>query len=187
MRLARERFEELYAASPDPWGFETSDYEREKYARTLRALGDRRYASGFEAGCSIGVLTAALATRCDALLAVDIAQPAVDAARERLAGAEHVRVERRELPEEWPAGPFELIVCSEVLYYFDAQTLRDALPAVRASLAPGGRLVAVHFLPRSSVDPITGDDVHELLRAELGLPHVEGAREDRYRLDAFGA
>ena len=187
MRLTRERFEDLYAASADPWGFATSDYEREKYARTLAALGDRRYATAFEAGCSIGVLTAALATRCDALLAVDIAQAAVDAARARLAGAGHVRVERRDLPEQWPDGPFDLIVCSEVLYYFDAATLREAIAALRASLAPGGRVVAVHYLPRSSVDPITGDEAHALLAAELGLPHVEGDRTDRYRLDVFGA
>jgi cyclopropane fatty-acyl-phospholipid synthase-like methyltransferase len=187
VRLPRERFEALYEADADPWRFATSDYERAKYERTLEALGDRRYAAGFEAGCSIGVLTAALATRCDELLAVDIAQRAVDTARERLAGLEHVRVERRALPDEWPAGPFDLIVCSEVLYYFSAAMLRDALPAMRASLAPGGRLIAVHYRPRSSVDPITGDDAHELLLSELGLPHVEGAVQERYRLDVFGA
>jgi protein-L-isoaspartate O-methyltransferase len=187
MRLPRERFEALYEADPDPWGFETEAYEREKYARTIEALGGQAYARAFEAGCSIGVLTAALATRCDDVLAVDIAQRAVDAARARLREAPHVRVERADLPEDWPPGPFDLVVCSEVLYYFAAETLREALPAIRASVAPGGRLVAVHFRPRSSVDPMTGDDVHALLRAELGLPHVEGVAEDRYLLDVFGA
>lgn len=187
MRLPRERFEALYEADPDPWGFETEAYEREKYARTVQALGGRTYARGFEAGCSIGVLTAALATRCDALFAVDIAQRAVDAARERLRDQPHVRVERSALPDDWPAGPFDLVVCSEVLYYLDPATLRGALPAIRASVAPGGRLIAVHFRPRSSDDPMTGDDVHALLRAELGLPRIEGVVEDRYRLDVFGA
>lgn len=187
MRLPRERFEALYEADPDPWGFESEPYEREKYARTMQALGDRTYPRGFEAGCSIGVLTSALATRCDELLAVDIAQRAVDAARKRLADAPHVRIERSELPEDWPAGPFDLVVCSEVLYYLAPETLRAALPAMRASLAPGGRMIAVHFRPRSSVDPMTGDDVHAMLRAELGLAHVEGTAEDRYLLDVFGA
>ncbi|MEP6953324.1 MAG: SAM-dependent methyltransferase [Solirubrobacteraceae bacterium] len=187
MRLPRERFEALYEADPDPWGFESEPYEREKYARTMQALGDRTYPCGFEAGCSIGVLTSALATRCDELLAVDIAQRAVDAARKRLADAPHVRIERSELPEDWPAGPFDLVVCSEVLYYLAPETLRAALPAMRASVAPGGRMIAVHFRPPSSVDPMTGDDVHAMLRAELGLAHVEGTAEDRYLLDVFGA
>ena len=30
-RLDREYFEDLYEQSPDPWGFETSPYERKKY------------------------------------------------------------------------------------------------------------------------------------------------------------
>jgi predicted TPR repeat methyltransferase len=102
----------------------------------LAALGDRRFAHAFEAGCSIGVFTAMLAERCDALLAVDIAQAAVDAARERLAAHDHVRVERRTLPGEWPAGPFDLVVCSELLYYWDRPTLEQALPAIAESLRP---------------------------------------------------
>ena len=73
MTLTREHFEARYAADPDPWDFEGSAYERAKYERTLAALGERRYASAFEAGCSIGVFTAMLADRCDELLAVDIA------------------------------------------------------------------------------------------------------------------
>jgi protein-L-isoaspartate O-methyltransferase len=187
VRLPRERFEALYDADPDPWGFETEPYERDKYARTVTALGTRRYQHAFEAGCSIGVLTAAIAERCEKVLAVDIAQNAVDAARRRLAGMPHVTVERRDLPEDWPAGPFDLVVCSEVLYYFEAETLRLALPLIRASVAPGGRLVAVHHRPPSTVDPMTGDEVHAMLRAHLGLPLIESEVQDRYLLDAFGA
>jgi SAM-dependent methyltransferase len=185
--LQREHFEALYAADPDPWDFETSEYEQAKYERTLAALGDRRYRRGLEAGCSIGVLAARLAERCDELLAVDIAQSAVDAARERLAGLDHVRVERRTLPGEWPAGPFDLVVCSELLYYWDRATLEDALGPIIGSLEPGGRLVAVHFRPPSSIDPQTGDDVHALLLERLALAHVGAELNDRFRIDVFEA
>ena len=44
---------------PDPWEFETSEYEAAKYDATIAALEGRRYATGLEIGCSIGVLTAA--------------------------------------------------------------------------------------------------------------------------------
>ena len=187
MTLQRENFEARYAANPDPWDFETSAYEHDKYERTLAALGHRRYGRAFEAGCSIGVFTAMLAPRCDALLAVDIAQAAVDAARERLAACAHVRVERRTLPTEWPAGPFDLVVCSELLYYWDLETLEAALPAIADSLAPGGRLVAVHYRPPSTIDPLTGDAVHALLRERLALGHVESEVNDQFRIDVFGA
>jgi SAM-dependent methyltransferase len=187
MTLGRENFEARYAANPDPWDFETSAYEHEKYERTLAALGDRHYGRAFEAGCSIGVFTAMLAERCDELLAVDIAQTAVDAARERLAPYPNVRVERRTLPAEWPAGPFDLVVCSELLYYWDRPTLEAALGVMAESLAPGGRLIAVHYRPPSTVDPLTGDRVHALLRERLALEHVEAEANDRFRIDVFDA
>jgi hypothetical protein len=66
-------FDNVYAADSDPWKFASSAYERDKYAATLAAFPKPRYASAFEIGCSIGVLTSALAPRCDALLAVDAA------------------------------------------------------------------------------------------------------------------
>jgi SAM-dependent methyltransferase len=187
MTLGRESFEARYAANPDPWDFETSAYEHDKYERTLAALGDRRYGRAFEAGCSIGVFTAMLAERCDELLAVDIAQAAVDAANERLAAVDHVRVERRTLPAQWPAGPFDLVVCSELLYYWDRTTLDEALGVMAGSVARGGRLVAVHYRPPSSIDPLTGDVVHALLRERLALGHVESEVNDQFRIDVFGA
>ena len=123
VRLERDYFEDLYAADRDPWRFATSAYERDKYARTVAALEGRRFARGLEVGCSIGVLTERLAGSCDELLAVDVSERAVATARERLAGRHGVEVECRSLPEETPDGPFDLIVCSEVLYYFDAELL----------------------------------------------------------------
>jgi SAM-dependent methyltransferase len=185
--LTRAHFEARYAADPDPWDFEGSAYERAKYERTLAALGERHYASAFEPGCSIGVFTAMLADRCDELLAVDIAQSAIDAARRRLAPRAHVHVERGTLPEQWPAGRFDLIVCSEVLYYWDRPTLEGSLPAIADSLAPGGRLVAVHYRPPSSIDPLTGDAVHALLRERLALANVASEANDAFLLDVFDA
>ena len=81
-------------------------------------LGERTFRRGLEAGAPIGVFTDMLANRCDGLLAVDVSERAVAAARRSLTGRRHVRVERRTLPEEMPHGPFDLIVSSEVLYYF---------------------------------------------------------------------
>lgn len=184
--LEPEYFDRLYAEDPDPWGFATSDYERDKYAATLAALpAGRRYPRALECGCANGVFTERLAPRCDALLAVDAAERAVTAARERLASRPHVSLERRVLPAELPAGPFDLVVCSEVLYYWDAATLRDALPRLRDALAPGGSLLAVHWRHPTRTYPLQGDEVHALLHAELGLSPAMTATTDDYRLDRF--
>ena len=183
-RVPAAEFDRLYAADPDPWGFATSPYEREKYDATVLALGGRRYRRGLELGCSIGVLTARLAAHCDLLLAVDVAEAALAQARGRLAALPHVRVARREIPEELPDGPFDLIVASEVLYYLDAPALEAAVEAVAAALEPGGSLLAVHWRPATRTYPQGGDDVHARLAA-LGWPAGVTARTPRYALDRF--
>ena len=72
--LRPEYFDALYTADPDPWKFAASPYERDKYTLTLDAMPKPRYRSALEVGCSIGVLTRSLASRCDTLVAIDAAQ-----------------------------------------------------------------------------------------------------------------
>lgn len=184
-RLDRDYFEELYTGSSDPWSFETSDYEREKYERTLQALGGRRFGRALEAGASIGVFTGMLAGSCDDLLAVDVSEKAVAAARERLKDQPHVTVERRTLPEEMPEGPFDLIVASEVLYYFPREEMLAMLNAFENILAPGGAFLAVHWRRETRTYPLQGDEVHDLLATHTRLTLTESVAEPDYRLDLF--
>jgi predicted TPR repeat methyltransferase len=184
-RIGREYFEGLYAESADPWDFETSEYERKKYERTLEVLGQRRFRRALEAGSSIGVFTEMLADRCGELLAVDVSKRAVAAARERLANHAHVRIERRMLPEEMPGGPFDLIVASEVLYYFPREEMLAVLGGFERGLARGGTLLAVHWRRETRTYPLQGDEVHELLMEHTRLRNTKTIIEPDYRLDLF--
>ncbi len=172
-------FEAMYAADPDPWRFATSDYEREKYAATLAALPDRRFAHALEVGCSIGVLTRQLAGRCDDLLALDVAEAALAQARARCPG---VRFERRAIPDEWPAGRFDLIMFSEVLYYLDAAGITATAAKAVAALQPGGCILLVHYLGGTDY-PSTGDEAADGFTAAAGLSPVLRVREPLYRID----
>ena len=97
-----------------------------------------------------------------------------------------VEVEQRALPEELPTGPFDLIVCSEILYYWSEEVLVGALPRLEQALAPGGSLIAVHWRPETRTYPLQGDEVHAILRRELSvLEHAAEHVEDSYRLDRF--
>jgi predicted TPR repeat methyltransferase len=184
-RLGREYFERLYAESGDPWDFETSEYEQNKYTRTLAVLGERTFRRALEAGASIGVFTEMLAKRCEELLAVDVSVRAVAAARRRLSGLGHVRVERRTLPEEMPDGPFDLIVASEVLYYFPREEMLAVLQGFERELARGGTLLAVHWRRETRTYPLQGDEVHELLAQNTRLQNKETIIEPDYRMDLF--
>ena len=184
-RLDREYFEDLYEQSPDPWDFETSPYERKKYERTLGVLQGRRYRRALEVGCSIGVFTTMLVPLCDEVRAVDVSEKAVAAARSRLAGFPHARVERRRLPEQTPEGPFDLIVVSEVLYYWPEEVMLAALRRFEEALAPGGVLLAVHWRKETKTYPLQGDEVHALLLEHTRLTNTTAIVEPEYRLDLF--
>ena len=185
-RMGAEYFEELYRASEDPWDLATSEYERGKYDATLAALGDRVFATALEIGCSIGTLTERLAPRCGTLLAVDCAPTAVARARRRVAPLVNVTVARRSIPEEMPEGRFDLIVCSEVLYYWDRDLLSAAWPRLVDALAPGGSLLAVHWRGPVRHYPQGGDAVHELIRDNgAGLTLARAEVKPRYRIDRF--
>lgn len=182
-------FDALYAADADPWRFETSAYEADKYDATLVALPVARYASAVEVGCSIGVLTHRLASRCDALLGVDVAQTALDRAAARCAEQAHVRFARLRMPEEMPEGRFDLIMLSEVLYYFETPTLDRLAARLRTACMPGADLVLVHWLGPTPDYPQTGDSaVEAFIAATANWTEVtrQERRED-YRLDVLRA
>jgi SAM-dependent methyltransferase len=182
MTLDPGYFRERYAASSDPYGLAERWYETRKYALTVALLPRERYGTAFEPGCSIGVLTAQLAPRCDHLLACDAAPEAVASARARTAGLPGVQVERRVIPREWPPRSFDLVILSELLYYFDDADLGQVLGLGIGSLRPGGQLLAVHWRHPAPDHPRTGDEVHEALAAHAGL-----ARLARYRDPDFTA
>ncbi|MFN8512130.1 MAG: SAM-dependent methyltransferase [Thermomicrobiales bacterium] len=182
-----EYFDRMYADSADPWRFESSEYERQKYAATLAALPRTRYENALEIGCSIGVLTAQLAPRCDALLAVDVVDRALERARRRCRAWPHVEFRKMHLPAEYPAGSFDLVVLSEVGYYWSERDLALARERIIGGLAPGGHLLLVHWTQPSPDYPLTGDRVHQKFLDRPGdlLRHLDGQRAETYRLDLF--
>ena len=181
-------FDDLYARDADPWRFASSDYERDKYAATLAALPRARYRSALEVGCSIGVLTRQLAAHAETLCAIDLAAKALDEARQRCADLRHVRFELSSVPSQWPAGSFDLIVLSEVVYYLDRKDLADLAERIRGCLMPGGDIVLVHWLGVTHY-PLTGDEAVELFAESTSdwAPRLSGLRHDAYRLDVFRA
>jgi SAM-dependent methyltransferase len=181
-RAPVEHFERLAHESADPWDYETSDYEQRKYRQTLEYVPEQAGRT-LELGCSIGVFTEMLAPRTSCLLAVDFSPTALERARERVREAHHVQVLRRRLPEQMPEGPFDTIVCAEILYYWSAPLVSVGLRRMEESLAPGGTLIAVHWRHPDRRRELTGDDVHAIIDAESRLESDARYATPDYLLD----
>ena len=184
-------FERLYQTNPDPWDYQTSRYEADKYCHCLSVLGEKRFANALEVGCSIGVLSALLAVRCDAMLGLDVVEQALDAARARNASRPWVRFQRMHVPTDWPAGRFDLIVLSEVLYYFVPADIDRIAERVLNSLDPGGTVLLVNWLGHGD-DPLSGDDAAARFLAAVS-DRLTMVQQDRrpgdpgYRVDLLRA
>ena len=184
--LRPEYFDALYTADPDPWKFAASPYERGKYEITLDAMPKPRYRSALEVGCSIGVLTRSLASRCDTLIAIDAAQTPLLEARRRCADLPGVRFEHMFVPDQWPDGAFELILLSEVVYYLSRDDVGRLAAKVTNSLAQGGSVILVHWTGLTN-HPLSGDEAAALFIERIG-PACVVDRADRYaefRLDVL--
>lgn len=180
MTLPPSYFDAMYEASPDPWGFTSRWYEQRKYALTLAALPARRYRRAVEIGCSVGILTAGLAERCDELIALDPSPAALTAAGKRVPS--NVQLVRGSVPSGWPTGPWDLVVLSEVGYYLSDSDLQVLLDLVEQDLAPGGTVLACHWRHPVADYPLTGDQVHLALTRWPRLSRIE---EEDFLLDVM--
>jgi protein-L-isoaspartate O-methyltransferase len=184
-RQSQAFFEARYQASKDPWQFTSSAYELNRYQATLDALSRPRYSRGFEAGCSVGVLTAALAGRVDSLIACDIAETAVACAKERCRELSNVAICHHDVAQRLPDGTFDLIVFSELGYYFSVNRLTAMTRKMASRLEPAGEFVAVHWLGSSADHVLHGDVVHEVLAENLPCQWVGGSRHAGFRIDSW--
>ncbi|CAN5543241.1 SAM-dependent methyltransferase [soil metagenome] len=178
-------FEGCWERSDDPWEHATRWYERRKYRLTVEALPRSRYRRCFEPGSGTGLLTCLLASRVDALVAMERHPRGAAATRRRCDDLPNVRAVTGEIPGDWPDGRFDLIVLSELLYYLDAPALHTTLDRAAGSLEPDGHLVAVHYRPDVEEHAWNGDEIHDWLLAQRGWAHGTRILDEDFVLDVF--
>lgn len=177
----------LHESIADPWRVDSSWYEERKRAVTLGLLPRRHYASVLEVGCSIGVLTTALATRADHVTGIDSSTRAVRAAADRVPA--NASVITMDAPDAWPDGRFDLIVLSEVGYFLSPRRWEALLARVQQSLTDDGEVLLCHWLPQPDGWPMDGEVVHQRALGRLchdGRRIVAQYRDDSVRIDVLG-
>lgn len=142
----QEYFEKLFIENPDPWSY-TNRYEQIKYEQTLALIPDIPIENALELACAEGHFTTQFAPRVKRLLATDISSTALDRCQQRCAnaGVENVRFQRLDFLTEKITERFDLITCSEVLYFAgDRQKLTLVVENIANALNADGYLIMTH-------------------------------------------
>jgi SAM-dependent methyltransferase len=148
----------------DVWEFDTSEFERARWARLIEVLDGARYPRGLELGCGAGHFTRLLTRLVDNIVAFDIAPSAI--ARARAAEANSTTIDYRVgnvMDCGWRAeGPWDLVVMNETICYlgwlYPFFNVAWFASEIHAATRPGGR-----FLMANSMD----EQYDKLL-----LPHI---------------
>ncbi|MGI4758125.1 MAG: SAM-dependent methyltransferase [Janthinobacterium lividum] len=182
-------FDAMFQRSNDPWDFATSDYEQFRYRTVLNALVPGPYRYAFEPGCSVGVLTEKLAGICERVDACDFSSAAVKQARMRCRILPGVSVRQASLTDAAAYSEYDLVVFSEIGYYFSSAEWKRLIATAVAAMQPGTTLLASHWLGRSPDHVLSGDEVHSLIdNPELQHEHGErhpNAEHGGFRLDRW--
>lgn len=152
-------FDALYASDPDPWDVAQSWYERRKIDLVLATLRRPRYRLAWDTACGTGDLAAALAPRCERVVASDASARACELTAATVAGCEEVVVEHSALPDApaaVPPGTADLVVVSEVLYYLSPDQRAASHRRIAAACAPSADVLAVHWAPRPEDAHLSG-------------------------------
>jgi peptidoglycan/xylan/chitin deacetylase (PgdA/CDA1 family)/2-polyprenyl-3-methyl-5-hydroxy-6-metoxy-1,4-benzoquinol methylase len=122
-----------------------SPYERRKCEQALEVIQGLKRERVLELACGDGHFTQMLAPQVTSLLATDVSPASLSRAQHRCARLSNISYAGLDVFEDPIPGTFDLIVCSEVLYYAEGRRrlARVARKLMRA-LARGGALVLVH-------------------------------------------
>lgn len=142
----KDRFDLLYSLKKDPWHYHSSTYESDKYKDTLSLLAGASYGTVLEMGCSVGVFTAQLAPLCKNLIAADASSVALERTRVHCKEFPYITFKCMDLFNDALDEKFDLIVCSEVLYYLDDYNkIKEMMHKMADWLLPDGKVLLAHM------------------------------------------
>lgn len=190
-----DRWEAIFS-SEDPWNY-TCEYERLKYERTLSLLPHRPIGRALELACAEGLFSQQLASRVAHLTASDISRTALARASARSGeqGTTNIAFAELDFCKDEIGTGWDLIVCSEVLYYLDSpETVSSFAARVADALAPGGLFLHAHAYEVSDTQDRSGFDwgddfaagtISARLQAEPGLSLVRSIETELYCVQLY--
>ncbi len=128
-------------ATQDAWNYTENPFERERFDLVVNVLSTVRAKKALEVGCAEGHLTRRIASCVDDLMACDIMKEAIDRARANCGDLDNVRFLQTDIRTRWPEEMFDLLVYSDVLYFFSRKEVRQVIRDSARYVPEGGHLL----------------------------------------------
>jgi 2-polyprenyl-3-methyl-5-hydroxy-6-metoxy-1,4-benzoquinol methylase len=130
------RFNRFYRLDGDPFGAKNSKYELSKQDRLLEMIARRDKWSALDIGCGNGFLSRRIASHCQHLHGIDFSSQAVRLARENCKDHSNISFSVEDIRTLEASNQYNLLICSEVLYYLQGSELDDTVKKLYSLSAP---------------------------------------------------
>ena len=141
-------FERKYSFAPDPWEVTSHSSYYEELRRFICQSRTNRWNKALDCGCGEGHFTSQLTDLCGEVHGVDVSRTAIDRARKQYSDGFWHNTDVRNIKDlDFPAGNFDLIVCSQLLYYLAWSEASAFLTSLETLLSPDGVLCVAAYCP----------------------------------------
>ena len=164
MRVKRN-FEALYRSKKDPWDIGLADSDR--YNRYFTLISTHARGSVLDIGCGTGAFLARCTEGATKLVGVEVSATAIENGRARFPNIDFFQGSADRLGEiEGLQGlKFDLIICSDLIYYLSDRGKLRLLAWIASHLTPNGVLFLAAWCPGGKY--LTADELVDLAGARF--------------------
>jgi 2-polyprenyl-3-methyl-5-hydroxy-6-metoxy-1,4-benzoquinol methylase len=146
------------------------------YARAFDLLGRFRAKKALEIACGEGLITPYVAARADKVVAFDLSDVAIRRAQQQNQQLANVTFRQSDV-RTFDGAPqsYDLVFCSEILYYIERDQLPAAVERVASWVAKGGKLLLIHHRAQQdderglALKAFGGKTIHDMFCALPGF------------------
>jgi 2-polyprenyl-3-methyl-5-hydroxy-6-metoxy-1,4-benzoquinol methylase len=165
-------FDEIYSESIDPWDIGSADSERYNSYHQIISNSNLR-GSLLDIGCGQGAFTSRFANQFDILTGIDISKEAIKRASSKYPNINFYASDIRDLSEIKVVhnSKYDLIICSDVIYYLTGQDKRNLTEWVYEHLNPSGLFFVAAWTPGGNY--LTTRELISVISRKFNITNVQ--------------
>lgn len=188
--LIRTFFEFKYIKK-DPYLTTIDEKEIIKLEKSFDLVKDSRYKNILDIGCGEGYLVEKLIPLADRIVALDISKLALQRAEKRIRKDAHIDFIQKDILKYKPGENFDLIICSEILYYLQLEDVKTIAGKLIEWISPNGKLLLVNVYSKTerengvSLKSFGAKTIHQIFMKKPELRLIKNEQYHFFGLTLF--